>query len=205
MNVPEMIIKYGLKPTGVIQVGSHHGEEIPTWDELGIPHVHFEPIRSNWRVLKQITPHAVAFNMALGSKAGYIEMRTETVNGGQSCSCLNPKRHLDLFPWVVFDTREVVLIMRLDSIDYAAIHDLSPYNFMYIDVQGYELEVLKGAENTLIGIEFIFAEVNRAEVFEGCAKVEEVDNFLSGFGFKRVETEWHGGEFGDALFIRNGT
>ena len=37
--------------------------------------------------------------------------------------------------------------------------------------------------------------------------VEEIDDFLSGFGFDRIETEWrHGREnWGDALYIRNET
>ena len=70
---------------------------------------------------------------------------------------------------------------------------------MYVDTQGYELEVFKGAINTLKHIDFIFCEVNRAEVFEGCAQIGELDAFLADQGFKRVETEWHGGDFGDSL------
>ncbi len=198
MNVPEMVAKYRLTPKGVIQVGSHHGEEIPMWEQMGIRHMHFEPILSNWTILKAKYPNALALPVALGNKQDSPFMFIETVNGGQSCSVLQPKRHLDILPWIEFIGMEQVCMIRLD--DSHAITD--PYNFMYVDVQGYELEVFKGCEKTLEHMDFLFTEVNQTEVFEGCAQLDELDRFLSAQGFKRVETDWHGGEFGDALFIR---
>ena len=77
------------------------------------------------------------------------------------------------------------------------------YNFIAIDVQGYELEVMRGAVDTLNNIEYIVAEVNRNELYINCAKVNELDSFLGDFGFKRVETLWAGGQdWGDALYIK---
>jgi hypothetical protein len=43
-------------------------------------------------------------------------------------------------------------------------------------------------------------EVNRDEVYRNCAKIEELDNFLSSYGFVRVETTWDGGTWGDAFY-----
>ncbi len=197
MNVPEMVAKYDLKPLGVIQVGSHHGEEIPVWNSMGIRQVHFEPIQSNWEVLKARWPEVNCFPFALGNRDGTAEMKTETVNGGQSCSVLEPRLHKTLLPWIEFNGTEHVRMMKLDHVV-----PVGMYNFMYVDVQGYELEVFKGAGATLMCIDFIFTEVNRAEVFEGCAKIEELDAFLGERGFRRVETEWHGGDFGDSLYVK---
>ena len=42
----------------------------------------------------------------------------------------------------------------------------SSYNFLNMDVQGYELEVLKGGTTTLEKIEYVMTEVNRAEVYK---------------------------------------
>lgn len=199
MNVPEKIAKYGLHPRGVIQVGSHHGEEIPVWEGLGIPHVHFEPIHSNCEKLLELHPGAKVFPVALGARAHHAVMFTEMVNGGQSCSLLAPKKHLEILPWIVFNGTETVSVATLDSMPL----DFPLYNFIYMDAQGYELEVLNGAGDTLAGIDFIFTEVNRDEVFSGCALVEELDAFLLSYGFRRVETEWHGGDFGDALYVKH--
>lgn len=199
MNVEAMVIKHSLKPRGVIQAGSHHGEEIPLWESLRVKHVHFEPIHDNFTTLRDKYPSANVWCVALGNKHNeFVRMVTEKVNGGQSCSCLTPKTHLDLLPWITFDGTEDVMMVSLDGLGL----DWSDYNFMYVDAQGYELEIFKGARETLKGIDFIFTEVNRAEVFEGCAQIGELDAYLADQGFKRVETEWHGGDFGDALYVR---
>ena len=76
------------------------------------------------------------------------------------------------------------------------------FNLINIDVQGYELEVFKGATETLRTIDYIFAEVNRAELYKDCASVVELDEFLSNFGFERVETNWEGITWGDALYVK---
>jgi hypothetical protein len=75
-------------------------------------------------------------------------------------------------------------------------------NFLNIDVQGFELEVLKGSKKTLRGVNYIYSEVNRAETYENCAQIGDMDEFLLFNGFNRVETIWSGGIWGDALWIR---
>ena len=48
----------------------------------------------------------------------------------------------------------------------------------------------------------VHCEVNRDEVYENNAYVEEIDEFLAGYGMERVETDWEGEIWGDALYIR---
>jgi hypothetical protein len=69
-----------------------------------------------------------------------------------------------------------------------------------MDVQGFELEVLKGGKQTLDQVDYVYTEVNRDEVYEDNVYIEELDVFLS--DFSRVETEWTGETWGDALYIR---
>jgi hypothetical protein len=45
-------------------------------------------------------------------------------------------------------------------------------------------------------------EVNRAELYKGCARIEDLDMFLSQYGFERVETTWDGGTWGDAFYVK---
>jgi len=74
---------------------------------------------------------------------------------------------------------------------------------MNIDVQGFELEVLRGAKKTLKNIKWIMTEVNRDEVYENCCMVDEIDNFLLPYGLRRVETDWAGNTWGDALYVKS--
>ena len=86
---------------------------------------------------------------------------------------------------------------KLDNIGLS-----NDYNFINIDVQGYELEVFKGAVNTLKNIDYIISEINRDEVYANCAKVDDLKNFLSQYGFELVEETWDGQTWGDGLFIK---
>jgi Methyltransferase FkbM domain len=76
------------------------------------------------------------------------------------------------------------------------------YNFLTIDVQGYELEVLKGSRETLTNIPGIFTEVNRDELYSNCVRVEQLDELLKNFDLTRVETNWEGGTWGDAFYLK---
>jgi len=72
-----------------------------------------------------------------------------------------------------------------------------------MDTQGYELEILKGAVNTLEHVDYIFTEISNEEIYKGTALIEDLDEFLEPRGFKRVETHWQGkGNWGDAFYLK---
>jgi hypothetical protein len=115
-----------------------------------------------------------------------------------SSSILKPKLHLEQYPWITFNDKVMVEIDKLDNY----IRESENYNFINIDVQGYELEVFKGGSNFLNHVNYIMTEVNNSELYENCAKVKELDDYLSTYDFERVETAWDGITWGDALYIK---
>ena len=131
----------------------------------------------------------------MGSKKGDATMYVSD-NEKQSSSVLKPKVHLTHHPHVKFPSTEDVEVHLLDD------YNSKDYNFINMDVQGYELEVLKGGTKTLEHVDYVYCEVNRDEVYENNAYVEELDEFLSEYNMKRVETDWAGDIWGDALYIR---
>jgi FkbM family methyltransferase len=199
LDLVQLKNKYNLNIKGVIHVGAHFGQEFSTYEKLGVKDVmFFEPAPNTFEVLKRhIGDKAKLVNVALGNTIGEIEMNVETANNGQSSSILNPIIHLQQYPHITFNNKIKVPITKLDTFD------LTGYNFINIDVQGYELEVFKGASEKLNDIDYIMTEVNRAEVYENCAKVEELDSFLKEYGFERVETTWDGITWGDAFYLKN--
>ncbi len=199
LDLESLSIKHDLKINGVIHIGAHYGEENQIYDKLKIQNrMFFEPLKKNFEVLKSNISNFPIFNLALGNETGQIKMFTESRNNGQSSSILRPKIHLKQYPHIVFDGEEVVEIIKLDDFDY----NHYKFNFINIDVQGYELEVFKGGKNVLKSIDYILSEVNNAEVYENCVNVLELDVFLGEFGFERVETNWEGGTWGDAFYIK---
>jgi len=192
--------KYNMDVKGIIHVGAHHGEELSEYVKNGIQDiVVFEPLSECFDVLAQkvmnLNANVEGHQVALGSAPGTATMYLSD-NEKQSSSILKPKVHLTHHPHVKFDGTEEVEVDMLDNFD------TKDYNFLNMDVQGYELEVLKGAKETLKHVDYVYCEVNRDEVYEGNAYVEELDEFLSAYGMERVETSWEGQIWGDALYIR---
>ena len=110
--------------------------------------------------------------------------------------------HLDQYPNIRFEEEIDVDVITLDGYFEDSQLDSSDYNMINIDVQGYELEVFKGANSTLKNVDYIMTEINRAEVYEGCAKHNELDEYLGSYGFKRVATNWAGWTWGDAFYVK---
>lgn len=184
---------------GVLHIGAHYGQENSIYDELGYPNrMFFEPLKKNFKVLEQRVTGWPLINIALGSSSQSKEMYVESANQGQSSSLLKPKIHLQQYPHITFPEKEDVLVDTLDNV----LEDKNSYNFINMDVQGYELEVLKGATESLKHIDYLMCEVNRAEVYEECCMIDELDSFLSNYNFKRVETTWDGITWGDAFYVK---
>ena len=180
--------KYRMNIKGIVHIGAHYGEEIQEYVDNGIQKITvFEPLSRNFDVLtkrmQNVNADIQGHQVALGSKKGTATMFLSS-NEAQSSSILKPKQHLELHPDVSFDGTEEVEVSLLDD------YDIGESNFINIDVQGYELEVFKGGTKTLEKVDYIYCEVNRGEVYEGNAMVEDLDEFLSTYGFERVETKW---------------
>lgn len=197
LNLEELQKKYSLDIKGIIHIGAHYGQEYSVYKKMGITNlIFFEPVPESFEVLKN-TVRGIVVNRALGNYNGRATMHIAS-NDGVSSSLLKPLHHCVQYPEILFDETLEVDIIKLD--DYLG--RCTEFNFINIDVQGYELEVFYGADITLNNIDYIMAEVNRRELYKGCVQVTELDCFLGRYGFERVETSWAEITWGDALYIK---
>lgn len=202
LSFNSLIRKYNINVTGVIHVGGHIGQEMETYKKNNVENlIVFEPQKVPFQKLTDVV-NSIGFdninliNKALGSSCATVEM---TCNDDGLCSSiLNPKHVLEQYPNIIFDRKETVEMVTMDSV----IGKNYSYNFLNMDTQGYELEVLKGAKNTLKTIDCVYTEVNNTEVYENNALIEDIDYFLKGYDMVRVETDWMGGTWGDAFYIK---
>lgn len=176
---------------GVIHVGAHLGEEVPSYQRF-TNNIHvFEPLKD---CLDKITDSVNKYNYALGDveeeKIFYL------ADNNQSSSLLKPKLHIDMHPTVQFVGEKKMQIKTLDSFN------IIDSNFLNMDVQGYELNVLKGATNTLKYIDAIYTEINLAELYENNVLLAEMDSWLKERGFERVWQHITPHSWGDALYVR---
>jgi FkbM family methyltransferase len=190
--------------TGVIHVGGHIGQELPTYKKSKVENILiFEPQKVPFEKLSKVADdlsfeNIKLVNKALGNSIQEIEMICN--EDGLCSSVLNPKIVLEQYPDIKFDRKEKVDMTTLDSYFDEMIQD--QYNFINMDTQGYELEVLKGAKNSLKNIDAVYTEVNNVEVYEDNALIEEIDEFLNDYNMIRIETNWMGGTWGDAFYIK---
>jgi FkbM family methyltransferase len=218
IQLKDILVKYGLSPKGVIHVGAHWAEEHEDYLKCGLEKfVYVEPcvlafkkmVESmtgrNWPdeftngdVVNYANCHF--FMVACGSTDGVKPMYVSADNQGQSNSLLEPKLHLEQHPEVKFTDAEAVKVVALDSLPIQK----ENYDFLVMDVQGYEGEVLKGGVGTLKHIKIIYTEVNRGQTYAGNMEIEEMDELLKGHGFERVETYWPSPNWtwGDAVYIK---
>jgi FkbM family methyltransferase len=205
LDFDNLIKKYKLSVNGVIHIGAHYGQEFSIYKKNNIQNViFFEPVPTTFRILESnIGTNAMLVNKALGNQNKKVTMNVETANQGMSSSILKPNLHLTQYPHIKFESTIEVDMVRMSDFFKDENIEISNYNLINIDVQGYELEVFKGAEKLLENIDYIITEVNRDIVYEGNAIVDDIDAYLSTYGFNRVETTWDGITWGDAFYIKN--
>lgn len=216
--------KYGIKPRGVLHIGANVGEERDVYKELNVYNqVWIEANRFVYENLQQNikdNPSAFAVNACISDIDGEDITFHISNNGSQSSSILELGTHLIAHPEVYYITDVPMKGRRIDKLfPYAIYSDgMSPkitldgvqrglpnpiYDFLNIDLQGAELKALKGMGSLLHQFKWAYLEVNKEELYKGCALIGEIDEYLSGFGFKRVETKWCGDTgWGDALYIK---
>lgn len=207
LDFKQLVKKYNLQFERVCQVGAHFGQEYSDYIQCGAKEIVFiEPCLKAFEELRKRLGDIEGVRLlryACGAPEDPHEMEMHTgdntVNYGMSNSLLKPEKHLAIHPEVEFDGNEIVNVRTLDWL----LMPVFKTDLLVLDVQGYELKVLKGATETLRSVKYIYTEVNKDEVYEGCAKVDELDFILS--DFKRVETgRWVRNSWTDALYIRRG-
>jgi FkbM family methyltransferase len=175
------------RPTGVIHIGAHDGAEVPFYFALGIKRVYlFEPQSFYADLLHRrygSDRRVKVFPFAVGSSTKELALFTEvegSPNRSASASILKPKEHLTDFDYVRFNLKPTnkVHVRTLDSFELADV------DLLVIDTQGYELEVLKGALNTLPSIKWIVFEYWTNEAYEGVPSEEDLLAFVAAQGFR---------------------
>jgi FkbM family methyltransferase len=192
------------KVTGVIHVGAHEAEELGGYLLSGVRRVAW--IEANPEKAELVKDKVKKYrdmkigSFAAGNKNGRIFLNV--ANNGQSSSVLDLGTHKHQHPQVSFTDRIEVEVKKID--DYLAEEGLDQkyFNFMNLDIQGYELMALRGAVKQLNYVDFIYSEINQDELYTGCARVEELDDFLGDFGFERILTAMTPHGWGDAFYFK---
>jgi FkbM family methyltransferase len=142
----------------------------------------FEPLSSQFKILQKIFSqknNIKLFNFAVGKKNKSVNI-FETKQKDSS-SLLKPnKLQLKYFPEVYIQNTFKVRMIKLSSF----IKNFKKPVFLKIDVQGYELEVLKGT--TLKNIKYIYLEGSYVKLYSNQPLINSISKYLTSKNFKKV-------------------
>jgi FkbM family methyltransferase len=193
------IKKYGIIPRGIIHVGMHKAEEYPEYKKCGMDYILF--IEANKELAHSWInndDNCYVVNAAVSDKVEEVEFHI--TNNGQSSSILELKDHSLVYPHIINVETVKMKTTTLDTILQKVAIDTFNWNIMNLDIQGAELKAMMGLTDWSY-IEAVMTEVNYREMYKGCPLISEIDKFLEGKGFKKVEEVDTGCGWGDALYV----
>jgi FkbM family methyltransferase len=188
-NFPELARAELLRAHGidlVVDVGANSGVLAAGLRSQGYSGriVSFEPSSAAFAELAAASvadPEWTARRLALGATAGEV---TLNVAGNSSSSSLLPMTslHVESAPESAYVATETVELATLDSLREELVRP-GDRVYLKLDVQGFELEVIKGAADVLPQVQVVDTELSLVPLYEGAPRLQEVVDVLAGHGF----------------------
>lgn len=173
-------VRLGIKPTTVIDVGAAFGD----WSEMchrllpDASYLMIEPLEEFEPFLAQKAARFENFRYVRAVAASHAECREIHVHPDLTGSSVFEEDEADL----VKEQSRLVRATTLDA-EVSTAPPLPPPYLVKVDVQGAELEVLKGATEVLQNSEVILLETSLFEFFSGGPQLHDVVIFMKSAGF----------------------
>lgn len=189
----------------VWDVGAHVGQYSRSLRDHGYVGdiVSIEPSTTAHASLKRRSEADRAWTVIRAAAGGYEAQGTLNISrNGQSSSLLSMLgRHLDAAPGSAYVATEEVNVIPLDLL----VEQISPPTpfALKLDVQGFELAALDGADRLLLDTVVVEVELSLSPLYEGGADWLEVIGRMSAAGLRLCDLErvYHDRDSGDLLQI----
>lgn len=205
------IPKYLLKPhmphkAVMIDCGAHYGtDSVELARVFPDATIHaFEPVPFIFDAMqrgaskyKNIKCH----QLALGPSSGILTMHVSSGTSDASSSLLAPKTHIEDHPDVFFKEQIKVETLTLD--DWCAKNNIPRIDFLWLDMQGIELQTLQASPKILNTVKMVHTEVSTKETYENASLYPEVRSWLESKGFEVLrEAIPAEADMGNVLFLK---
>lgn len=182
----EILLKT-LKISNVIDIGANEGQYGRTLRATGFRGsiLSFEPSADAHQVLIQSVAGDrlwhVAERMAIGGEEGVKSLNVSKNSVSSSLLAVRDS-HIAAAPESVVTRRENICVKRLDDVVGLYI-DLGAPTYLKVDTQGYEWEVLRGAQKVLAGAVAVEIELSLVPLYDGQVLMEGISSRLSSAGY----------------------
>jgi FkbM family methyltransferase len=148
--------------------------------------VSFEPLPESFATLERcLDDRWEAHRLALAADGGSRELQV-SANRVSSSLLRMDERHLCSAPESAVTGTVEVEAARLDDLGVVRPDERV---YLKVDVQGAELDVLRGARATLSSVRLLEAELSAVTLYEGQPLIGEVLRYLDGEGFELIGLE----------------
>lgn len=170
----------------VIDIGANRGQFA-----LAVRHyvpnaklISFEPLKepaARFRTVFAGDSTTVLHEAAIGPES---EQRTMHISAQDDSSSLLPITSLqgEIFPGTIEVSTVAVRVAPLDA--FVSEIDIAGPALLKLDVQGFELEALRGCDSLLTSFQWIYCESSFVELYSGQHLTAEVIDWLSSKGFR---------------------
>lgn len=201
----QVIQKYLPENPIILEAGAYDGGDTrqmaALWPKSTI--YAFEPIPELFNKMRVNTLNHLQirrFKLALSDQNGEATFYVSSGMSDASSSLLKPKEHLNVCPTVKFN--EIITVETITLDDWAEQNNVDHIDFMWLDMQGGEYQMLKASTKILPTVQVILTEVSYKELYEGCPNFPEFKAWMESQGFVLVDEDSSPGAWGDALFVR---
>lgn len=206
-TIPKYIIKkYLPKNPTIIDCGAHVGDDSKELSKI-FPRgkiISFEPIPNLFHQLVNNVRkrnNIQCYNIALSDNNGISKMYVSSGNSDSSSSLMEPTGHLKDHPDTFFNATIDVQTSTLDT--WAEINNIPTVDFLWLDMQGFEYNMLKASNKILPSVRAIHTEVSIKETFKDCILYKEFSKWMKENGFvAAIEAIPEGTDMGNVLFVR---
>lgn len=188
----------------ILEAGAHKGTDTIKLAKLfpyGIIHA-FEPVpflfqelKKNCRAYENIFCYQYALSNTIGTQTMYVTYGTLSATS----SLFKPQDILQEHSDITYHTITVATI-TIDA--WASQHKINRIDFMWLDMQGGELDALKGAINILKTTHAILVEVNLTQRYAGIPRYQEIKEWLEIRNFSVYLEHMHHATWGNVLFLK---
>ena len=199
----DLIAKFIPNDPVIFEAGGFDGEDTVRFARLW-PHSTIISFEANPLVFEKLLettfgiPNIHCYNLAVNNFNGTAILHVCDANPGAS-SILEAS---PLIPFHYYYQGPKIKVPCVVLDDWCRENNIDHIDFMWLDIEGLEMQVLKSSPKILEGIKVIYTETNFQKFRKDMTQYQDLKNFLEASGFNLLAHWYIPNWQGDAIFVR---